>query len=118
MARKFLKFDTKNRPSNVDANGCLTGGGGGYFLHLKEEDILEEACTSILCNCDDMLKALEKGMIVWLVFPNKHFVQISTWEYQKNNAPIHDIVMAHSYYKGTMTCFLFSNFDYKPSFLN
>lgn len=28
MARKFLKYDTKNCPSNVDEKGCLTGGGG------------------------------------------------------------------------------------------
>lgn len=29
MARKFLKYDTKNCPSNVDEKGCLIGGGGG-----------------------------------------------------------------------------------------
>lgn len=36
MARKFLKYDTKNCPSNVDEKGCLTGGGGKEKILLFE----------------------------------------------------------------------------------
>ena len=38
MARKFLKYDTKNRPGNVDEKGCLTGGGGNDINVILSRD--------------------------------------------------------------------------------
>lgn len=39
MAKRFLKYDTKNCPGNVDKNGVLTGGGGSKERILFFENV-------------------------------------------------------------------------------
>lgn len=115
MAERFLKYDTKNRPNNVDKNGCLTGANDAYFLHLTEDDIVDGACPSIVCKTDDMVKALEKGRNVWLVLPDGHRSQIIQWDYHGAIGSFEHYLNAVGYWKGMITEFMLTVFDYKPS---
>ena len=94
--------------------------GSGYILKLTVDDYnTENADPHITCNCDEMVKALEKGMPVTVVFPegtmsanNAQACSVLAWQMYKYG----DILTLVAYMaKGTyLQSVQFTNCTYMP----